>query len=303
MNMIVEIIPATGNDAESLVSIQKQAFERLYELYHDYGSPYLRGIDEISQWLDRPNWKVYKILADGELCGGVAFCERNNMPGVYYLARIYILPKLQGNGIASKAILLCEATVMNANCWTLDFPADQIANRRCYEKAGYTDTGERREQSGGAITLAYMEKPIPAFRDIKNHLNNHNVLTLISYSQYEYSMERAAQKAISYYNDSNRQVYGWVENGVLLGICGFVLYSDKVVISNIAVEKDSRNKGIGRCMISAVKSMFGLLIEAETDDDAVDFYRKCGFETTSIYKQYKDKDKDKKCRRWICVLR
>jgi len=50
----------------------------------------------------------------------------------------------------------------------LDYPVDETANRRCYEKAGYTDTGERRDQSGGAITLAYMEKTIPAFRSVKN---------------------------------------------------------------------------------------------------------------------------------------
>ncbi len=158
--MNVEIIPATMRDAEALVAIQQKAFKRLYDIYHDEGSPYLRGEDEIAAWLDRPNWHVYKIHADSRLCGGVSFCERNGMPGAYYLARIYILPELQGNGIAGTAILMCERTVSNAGSWTLDFPADQNANRRCYQKAGYTETGEKREQSGGAITLAYMEKKI-----------------------------------------------------------------------------------------------------------------------------------------------
>lgn len=82
------------------------------------------------------------------------------MPGNYYLARIYVLPELQGNSIASTAILMCESTVSNANCWMLDFPADQIANRKCYQKAGYIETGKKREQSNGAIILAYMEKKI-----------------------------------------------------------------------------------------------------------------------------------------------
>ena len=158
--MKVEIIPATKEDAAPLADIQKQAFKRLYDIYHDEGSPYLRGAEEIVAWLEHPNWRVYKILADGVLCGGVAFCERNGMPGVYYLARIYILPEMQGKGIASSAILLCEATIQNAQLWTLDFPVNEKANRRCYEKAGYIDTGERREQSGGAIILAYMEKSI-----------------------------------------------------------------------------------------------------------------------------------------------
>ena len=158
--MNIEIIPATVDDAKVLADIQKKAFKRLYEIYHDEGSPYLRGADEIIRWFEYPNLRVYKIIADDVLCGGVAFYERNGMPGVYYLARIYILPEMQGKGVASTAILLCEKTVDNAVSWRLDFPVEQIANRRCYEKAGYTDTGERREQSGGAITLAYMEKTI-----------------------------------------------------------------------------------------------------------------------------------------------
>jgi len=45
--MNVEIIPATVEDAEALVTIQQQAFKRLYDIYHDEDSPYLRGTDEI----------------------------------------------------------------------------------------------------------------------------------------------------------------------------------------------------------------------------------------------------------------
>ena len=158
--MDIKISLATIDDAEDLVAIQQKAFKRLYDIYHDEGSPFLRGTDEIAQWLSRSNWKVYKIYADDILCGGVSFCERIEEPGEYYLARIYILPELQGKGIASTAILMCEETVKNAKRWLLDFPVEQIANRRCYEKAGYTDTGKRITQSNGAITLAYMEKII-----------------------------------------------------------------------------------------------------------------------------------------------
>ncbi|NJP40806.1 GNAT family N-acetyltransferase [Oscillospiraceae bacterium HV4-5-C5C] len=157
----VELIPLTADDAETLADIQRQAFKRLYDRYLDEGSPYLRGADEILRWLDRPNAKVFKILADGVLVGGIAAWERNGRSGECYLARVYILPEMQSKGIASRAILLCEAEFPNASRWRLDFPVAEVANRRCYEKAGYTDTGERREQSGGAITLAYMEKKIP----------------------------------------------------------------------------------------------------------------------------------------------
>jgi GNAT superfamily N-acetyltransferase len=156
--MKIELFPAQPGDAEALAAIQKRAFQGLYEQYHDEGSPYLRGADEILRWLERPDWHVFKIHADGALCGGIAVRRRPKPRGEFYLARIYVTPELRGNGIAPAAIALCEARFPRARHWTLDSPAGQAANRRCYEKAGYTDTGERREQSGGAITLAIYEK-------------------------------------------------------------------------------------------------------------------------------------------------
>jgi len=294
--MKVEILPATMEDAESLVFIQKKAFKRLYDIYHDEGNPYLRGADEIAVWLSRPNSYVYKIMADKQLVGGVSFWERKEqgLPGVYYLARIYVTPELQGKGIASKAIYLCEETVMNANTWTLDFPVDQPANRRCYEKAGYFDTGERREQSNGKITLAYMEKIIPPFRNIKNHLDNLDIHKILSNCLFDASSDGTAQTIEKYCEYNIWKLFGWVENGKILGICGFEVRADYVKILHISVVEHSRYHGIGSSMLAALQEKYKLAIEAETDDDAVEFYRKIGFETTSIQKY--------NVRRWTCVL-
>ena len=154
--MNIQLYPASQEDAEPLAAIQRQAFQALYAQYHDEGSPYLRTAEEILRWLERPGWYVFKIHADGALCGGIAVCRRPR--GEFYLARIYVAPALRGRGIAPAAIALCEARFPRARRWTLDFPIDQPANRRCYEKAGYADTGERREQSGGAVTLAVYAK-------------------------------------------------------------------------------------------------------------------------------------------------
>ena len=45
--MIISIYPANIDDADSLTAIQKQAFERLYKIYQDEASPYLRESNEI----------------------------------------------------------------------------------------------------------------------------------------------------------------------------------------------------------------------------------------------------------------
>jgi hypothetical protein len=58
INVILQ--PAIAADAEALVAIQQKAFKRLYDIYQDEGSPYLRGTDEILRWLERPNCKVFK---------------------------------------------------------------------------------------------------------------------------------------------------------------------------------------------------------------------------------------------------
>lgn len=105
--MNIQLVRATVGDAESLVDIQRKAFKRLYDIYRDEGSPYLRGTEEFHRWLNNPDISIYKIYADGKLCGGIAVCRKTN--GMYYLYRVYILPEMQNRGIASKAIEICES--------------------------------------------------------------------------------------------------------------------------------------------------------------------------------------------------
>ncbi|MDR1254914.1 MAG: hypothetical protein LBJ78_02680 [Puniceicoccales bacterium] len=117
------------------------------EFSHDEGSLYLCGTNEIKLWLERPSWWVYKILTDGIFYGCVAFYAWNKMLGMYSFARIYILPEMQAKGIASAAIMLCEKTVANATVWTLSFPLEREANRRCCEKAGFLERAKHRSNN------------------------------------------------------------------------------------------------------------------------------------------------------------
>ena len=136
--MHISIEKATIEDAVSLTAIQKQAFERLYKVYQDERNPHLRGSDETEYQIANGMRDIYKIFADNMLCGGISVRDKGN--GEYYLNRIYILPRLQGKGIGRKAIGLCEKNYPNVKRWTVDFPADQLANKKCYEYCGYCDT-------------------------------------------------------------------------------------------------------------------------------------------------------------------
>lgn len=132
------------------------------------------------------------------------------------------------------------------------------------------------------------------FCDIKDKLEDPTVLEIMACSVYESSIERAKQKAAEYRRNESWQLYGWFENDEIVGVCGFAVHKDYVEIRNIAVTENNRHHGVGGKMISALWKKYELAIEAETDDDAVDFYRNRGFVATAIQKYG--------VRRWTCVL-
>ena len=134
--------------------------------------------------------------------------------------------------------------------------------------------------------------------DIKNEIENPTVRRLVSESAWDKSDEAMDKKAAEFIRRDDLQLYGWLESGEVSGVCGVEVHSDCVVINNIAVCTDTRNRGIGRAMISALQQIYETTIMAETDDDAVDFYRKCGFVTEGFMKTYGDVD----YKRYKCVL-
>jgi len=124
------------------------------------------------------------------------------------------------------------------------------------------------------------------------------VRKLISESLWNQSAEVIDKRAAEFQYRSDLDLYGWIENNEILCVCGVEVYSDWVVIRNIAVDPNIRNRGIGKAMIIAVQQKYKTTIKAETDDDAVEFYRKCGFETEAFMKTYNGSE----YKRYKCVL-
>ena len=133
------------------------------------------------------------------------------------------------------------------------------------------------------------------FTDIKNEINNPAVRRIFAACVFDSSPEGVDKKIAEYNQNDNRQLYGWVEDEKILGVCGFEKHPDSVKILHIAVCASARMRGIGHSMITALQQLYDTAtIEAETDDDAVEFYKKCGFEVTAFCKY--------DVRRWQCVL-
>lgn len=90
-------------------------------------------------------------------------------------------------------------------------------------------------------------------------------------------------------NDPSVGVYVCESRGEKTGIM-VLRFSDSVAeIIGIAVSEKLRRHGIGRRMIQYVMKSEGLeRINAQTDDDSIGFYRKCGFTEERIVVDYPD---------------
>ncbi len=133
------------------------------------------------------------------------------------------------------------------------------------------------------------------FCNIKDRIYDSAVRKIMAQSAFDQTEEAMDRKAEEFIRHVSWQLYGWIEDEEIVGICGFVVYRDYIEILNIAVAQHAQRKGIGSRMIAKLWNEHKKTIKAETDDDAVDFYRKCGFSTTEISKY--------NVRRWTCVLK
>ncbi len=79
--------------------------------------------------------------------------------------------------------------------------------------------------------------------------------------------------------DNNIKVFAFLDARQIKGVIVLsFLEQNKAKIIGIAVDETAQNKGIGTYMINTVINEFNLsFLYAETDKDAVGFYRKNGF--------------------------
>ena len=126
--------------------------------------------------------------------------------------------------------------------------------------------------------------------DIRNRLSFAEVRDLVDQLEYPIEIRQAktAQILKEYQEHPDQPIFGVKLNGELVGFIGLRLQPpDAAIIRHIVVRRDHRGKGIGRQMILQVCNTYLLsVIFAETDHDAVEFYRKVGFAVESLEEKY-----------------
>lgn len=119
--------------------------------------------------------------------------------------------------------------------------------------------------------------------DIKGNITNADILKLLAPSVFNPTEERLLNRARKYQEDENTNIYAYKHNGEYKGIVIFEIANHSVTILDIAVKPKHQCQGIGSKLIDFIFEQFQVdNITAETDDDAIEFYKKCGFVITDI---------------------
>ena len=114
--------------------------------------------------------------------------------------------------------------------------------------------------------------------DAGSWLSDERILRLLAYSIYNPTPERVRERVQSYIQRGN-QARAYMLNDEVLGIVVFALYDARAEIVSIATDPAHRRHGIARRLIYGIAAEYPVReIYAETDDDAVGFYSRCGFE-------------------------
>ena len=134
--------------------------------------------------------------------------------------------------------------------------------------------------------------------DIKNHLHDKDVQEILSQSIYMPTEEKLNLCSSQYQSDESVSAFACIDEGVIIGIIIIkTLTINSFEILNLAVDPSFRGKGIGSSLISSfIKNISHGKIFAETDDDAVGFYRNYGFNIKALPEKYPN------CIRYLCTL-
>ena len=125
--------------------------------------------------------------------------------------------------------------------------------------------------------------------EAKSILKNRNLLAVLAECVYNPTEERLISRADKYITNPNTAVYANKENDTYKGIIVIDISNiNAIEILDIAVSASFQKSGIGSSLINHCIDMFHPYeIIAETDDDAVEFYKKYGFDILTLGDKYR----------------
>ena len=124
-------------------------------------------------------------------------------------------------------------------------------------------------------------------RDAKATLMEPDALAVLALSVYEPTEEKMKKRAAAHQKDSGVSAYGCWMNGRLTGLVILRSQADGMEILSIGVLPKARGHGVASALLDHAREvMHPRKLVAETDDDAVGFYRRYGFDIQSLGEKY-----------------
>ena len=136
--------------------------------------------------------------------------------------------------------------------------------------------------------------------DKKESVRTQEAYTVYQQCMYKPDYELHKRKINNYFSDINTKIFISLYEEKIVGMLVLTLNGDNSAeIIGIAVHGSFQKRGIGSFMVreSAKKMNFHMIL-AETDDDAVGFYKNIGFDITKEVKHYDNGSVD----RYHCLL-
>ena len=119
--------------------------------------------------------------------------------------------------------------------------------------------------------------------EIRSEMYTPEAFRIYSACMYRPSLEKYADTVANYLSDPETHCFASFEGKHLIGM--IVVRNGEIL--GIAVLDAFRNQGTGRALIEHSQQLYPVLI-AETDDDSVGFYRRCGFSCEAFDRTFPD---------------
>lgn len=137
-------------------SMQKKCFKPIYEKYYDETSPYKESFAKFVLRTKKSSFQMYWIVDNSTKVGQIWIATKNDTAK---LARLFVLPKYQNKGYATKAIIDIEKLYSQYYHWQLDTIKEEKKNVHLYQKLGYKPNGKEKIIND-KMTIIEFEKEI-----------------------------------------------------------------------------------------------------------------------------------------------
>lgn len=298
MRELIELKLVTEVEAECLHRLQLEAFMPLYEKYQDdETSPAKESLERVTEKIMEVNSDFYFIMFNGDKIGGVRvrwYQGKTVYENVNWISPIFIIPKYQNKGIASKVIEQLFAIYPNTIEWRLDTIKQETGNCHLYEKCGFVRIDDDIVINEKMTLVNYVKNCINVRRFKKKdaeEVKNLIVRNFLEVNSKDYgiaTMEKLAkiynvEKVLDIASYAHMYVFKWNEKIVGTGaISSFWGSETESILLTIFVLPEFHGKGIGRKIINTLEQdefyVRANRIEIPAFITATEFYRKYGYD-------------------------